>query len=136
MKGVAEAKGDCTAEEVEVSGELRVSGSLKVSKELRVLGVADIGGRVDCQKLTAEGRLSADRAFAVEEADLSGELKTTNGLKSSTITVRKYARVAGPLVGEHIEVGEQPKLRPVAIRMVGYLDEVRPDDGRGGRVRR
>jgi cytoskeletal protein CcmA (bactofilin family) len=108
VKGAAEAKGDLSADEVEVMGKLRVSGSLKLSKELKVLGMADVHGRVDCQRVTVEGRLTAERVSAVEEADVSGELRTVGGMRSVAITIRRGARVTGPLVGEQVEVGEKP----------------------------
>ncbi len=107
VKGVAEAKGDLSCDEVDVSGKLRVSGSLKVTKELKVLGLSEVEGRVDCQKLTLEGRLNADKVFAVE-ADISGELSTSGGMRASTITVRRGAKVTGLLVGDSVEVGEKP----------------------------
>src|SRR5208283_787281 len=108
VKGVANAKGNLSTEEIDVLGKLRVSGSITASKELKVIGVADVAKRVECQKLTVEGRLSADRAIVTEEADVSGELRTVLGMKSSTITVRRGARVTGPLVGGQVEVGEKP----------------------------
>jgi len=108
VKGAAEAKGDLSTDEIDVLGMLRVSGSLKVSRELKVVGIADVHERVECQRLAVEGRLSAEKVLVVEEADVSGELRTVGGTKSSTITIRRGARVTGPLVGDQIEVGEKP----------------------------
>ncbi len=108
VKGAAEAKGDLSTDEIDVLGMLRVSGSLMVSKELKVVGIADVHERVECQRLAVEGRLSAEKVLVVEEADVSGELRTVLGMKSSTITIRRGARVTGPLVGDQVEVGEKP----------------------------
>ncbi|MDA4134397.1 MAG: hypothetical protein OK441_02385 [Thaumarchaeota archaeon] len=108
VKGAAEAKGDLSADEVDVLGKLRVSGSLKVARGFKVLGMAEVDGRVGCQRLTVEGRLNAEKVFAVDEADVSGELRTSGGTKSASIVVRRGARVAGPLVGDQVEIGEKP----------------------------
>jgi cytoskeletal protein CcmA (bactofilin family) len=108
VKGAAEAKGDLSAEEVDLLGMMRVTGNLKVSKGFKVLGIADVRGRVDCQRLDVEGRLNADRVVTVDEADVSGELRTAGGMRASSIAVRRGGRVAGPLVGGQIEIGEKP----------------------------
>jgi cytoskeletal protein CcmA (bactofilin family) len=108
VKGAAEAKGDLSAEEISVLGMMRVAGHLKVSKGFKVLGIADVRGSVDCQRLDVEGRLNADEVVAVDEADVSGELRTVGGMKASSIAVRRGARVTGPLVGGQVEIGEKP----------------------------
>jgi cytoskeletal protein CcmA (bactofilin family) len=108
VKGIVEVKGDLSTDELDVPGKMHVKGSLKVLNGLNILGLLEVGQRIDCQKLVVEGRLSAGSAFVVGEADVSGELKTSRGVKSSTITVRRGARVTGPLVAERVEVGEKP----------------------------
>jgi len=108
VKGAAEAKGDLAAEEIDVLGMMRVTGHLAVSKGFKVLGIADVRGRVDCQKLVVEGRLNAEKVVVVDEADVSGELRTVGGMKAASIAVRRGAKVTGPLVGEQVEIGEKP----------------------------
>jgi cytoskeletal protein CcmA (bactofilin family) len=108
VKGAADAKGNLSAEEVDVLGVLRVSGSLKVSDHLKVTGIADVRERAECRKLTVEGKLSADMALAVDEADVSGELRTVRGIRSKAVTIRRGARVTGPIIGDRVEVGENP----------------------------
>ena len=109
VKGVAEAKGDLTGDEVDVSGKLRVSGSLKGRRRSsRSSDCRMSRGGSTARSSPSKGRLTAKKVVAVGEADVSGELSTSAGMRANTITVRRGARVTGPLVGDQVEVGEKP----------------------------
>ena len=105
VKGTVKVAGDYAAESIEIDGKLEVMGSLNVAKGLEVYGTAKVKRRVECGTIVVTGKLIADSAHVKGQADLEGEVKVARALKGGSIRVRKGSKVAGPLVGEEIEIG-------------------------------
>jgi len=105
INGVAEAEGNCRAENLKVNGKLAVEGTLRVSEKLEVLGSAETQG-VECGTLTVGGKLAADKISADGQAVLAGEVWTARGLKAKEVAVGVGSRVDGPIVGDVVEVGK------------------------------
>jgi cytoskeletal protein CcmA (bactofilin family) len=111
VNGVAKVRGNCDAEHVEVNGKFVVSGSLRVSKRFDVYGVADVNREISCDNLEVEGKLAADIIRISDQAQIVGEVETSQGLKARAIQVGKGSKVKGPLVGEQIELAKEIELK-------------------------
>lgn len=106
VNGAAKVQGNCSVDEARVNGKLVVSGDLFVSKKLEVLGTAEVSQELKSENLGVGGRLAAERISVISQADLAGEVETSRGLSAESIIVRKGSRIAGPLVGQEIDVGK------------------------------
>jgi len=109
VKGSALVRGNCTTENAEVNGKLNVRGSLTANK-LEVFGATELKGRLSCETLRVSGRLVAERVLVNAQAEIVGEVITTNGMKGKTVLIGTGSRVSGPLVGDEIDVGKQVDL--------------------------
>jgi len=113
VTGTTRARGTLTTENINLKGTLASTGDLLVSKRFQVWGTAEVGGAIECETLGVGGRLVADRASATKRADIAGELRTVQGLKSATVTVGKGSKVSGPIYAEKADVGSLADLGSV-----------------------
>jgi cytoskeletal protein CcmA (bactofilin family) len=104
VTGSAKVKGNLIADKVEVKGTLDVSGAIHSSK-LEIWGEAGVGGMIECGILGIGGRADAEGISASDRADIVGEARTRRGLKSRTVVIGKGSRVAGPIIGDSVEIG-------------------------------
>jgi len=141
ITGVAKVAGDCTTDTVEVFGRFDVAGSLRVSRGLRIFGTTTVKRQLTCEELALGGKLNAERALVGARAEITGNLQTESGLKAKSITVGKWSKVTGPLVGEEISIGEKidlemgPWSHLWSGKGLSIGQMARVDDGDGGRVR-
>lgn len=105
VNGVARVRGDCSSESVEVKGKLDVRGDLEVASRLRVYGSADAEGAIECGELGVLGKTKAQSITARTRAEIAGEVDTKAGLKAESVLVGRGSNVAGPLIGNEVEIG-------------------------------
>lgn len=105
ISGVASVAGDCSASSVNVNGKLDISGSLAASDHLAVQGMANVRGVYTGSSVRVRGGLSAEEAVLTGAADVSGEVRTSKGLKAKSIVIRTGTRCSGPIIGEEVDVG-------------------------------
>jgi cytoskeletal protein CcmA (bactofilin family) len=103
--GATVVRGDMSASEVLVNGKLEVSGSLSVKGTLETNGTSEVRGDLTGADLRVGGRLAARRAVLSNQADVSGEVETAQGLKAKSVVIASGTRCRGPLVGERVELG-------------------------------
>lgn len=108
--GSARATGSCTTENVEVNGKFDVLGFLRVSKKFEVYGTADVKKQIECESLALGGKLAAESIVVSDNAELSGDLETSRGLKAKYVMVRSGTNCRGPLVGERVDLGKSELL--------------------------
>lgn len=105
VNGVTSISGDCDAARVVVKGKLDVKGSLAVSEGLEIYGSANVRETFNGGSLLVNGRFSADKALASENAEVHGSIETRKGLKAKVVLVGSSSRCKGPIVAEMVEVG-------------------------------
>ena len=106
VRGVTTVRGDLASSDVIVNGKLEVSGSLSTKGMLEVNGSCEVRGELDGGDLRIGGRFKARRARLVNQADISGEVETLQGLKGKSVMIRTGTRCRGALVGESVELGK------------------------------
>lgn len=107
VAGVVDVNGNCSTDSVRATGKLSVSGSLTVSQKLEALGAAEVKRDIECGSLMVGGKLVADSVVARERVDVWGQVWATRGLKSETVSIGRGSRVSGPIIGDHVDAGEE-----------------------------